>query len=449
MPLDEPRTSHASWPQDLAEWLATAGLFLSVTLVCAKFQPLVSHNEGFGWDGVHYARMTVQMSAGRRPTEWMAYIHRLGPPYLVSLLPIREVSDIRDHFQMLAILANAAVVVLLAFFLRAHVQNAFCRLLAIGLFVTHWLSPVRLAWYAPVHVDYLANVCLVLGLLLAEASARRRSRALALLLTLLALLAMTVHNTFVVVALAYCFTCNPIGRRREHVDAREGAVATRRPIFPPLAALPFMACVAGIIAVRWYALELDPVENRFQLPKAVQIPPLRRLWDYPLVWFIVFGPAMALLLFDVRHVLRFLVEHQHLAVYVLAYAALGLVGSTDAERYLFWAFPVVYLLIALAVERHAPRLRQRPVVATLVAILLLGGQSLTHRVFWSLPDGASTPPWPPLLTPWGSQFPIAHLSTYAGDRAVLILMLVEYTIWAAALLCLLMLRRTRAPTTPG
>jgi hypothetical protein len=58
----------------------------------------------------------------------------------------------------------------------------------------------------------------------------------------------------------------------------------------------------------------------------------------------------------------------------------------DTERYLFWAMPVVYVLIGRALEQVLPVLA-RPLLA-----LLIVGQVLAERVFWAIPQpGANDP----------------------------------------------------------
>ncbi|MDP1571537.1 MAG: hypothetical protein Q8L86_16205, partial [Vicinamibacterales bacterium] len=99
-----------------------------------------------------------------------------------------------------------------------------------------------------------------------------------------------------------------------------------------------------------------------------------------LTWFLTFGPLVAVVAYDWRATRRFLATRPDLAVLLAGCFALAYVGGHDTERYLFWAMPVVYLLIGLSLERQA-RLLSGMVIALLVA-----GQALAQRVFWPVPD---------------------------------------------------------------
>ena len=61
--------------------------------------------------------------------------------------------------------------------------------------------------------------------------------------------------------------------------------------------------------------------------------------------------------------------------------ALSFIGGSDTERFAFWTLPVVYLLLARAIERHREILRSIPLVAAFATV-----QAVSARLFWGIPD---------------------------------------------------------------
>ena len=103
--------------------------------------------------------------------------------------------------------------------------------------------------------------------------------------------------------------------------------------------------------------------------------------QYVMGWLTAFGPVIAVVLYDWRRALRLLADHEWLAALMAGCAALSLVGGSDTERFAFWSLPVVYLLLARAIEHHAGVLRSRVLIAALVI-----SQAIAARVFWGIPD---------------------------------------------------------------
>jgi hypothetical protein len=103
--------------------------------------------------------------------------------------------------------------------------------------------------------------------------------------------------------------------------------------------------------------------------------------SYLLAWLTVFGPLIALPLYDWRRSARFLAEHEALLAFLSATAVLAWIGGADTERFLCWVMPVVYVLVGTSLERHWDALTWRP-----LAIALVLSQAVAARVFWSIPD---------------------------------------------------------------
>jgi hypothetical protein len=100
-----------------------------------------------------------------------------------------------------------------------------------------------------------------------------------------------------------------------------------------------------------------------------------------LVWFIAFGPLIAVVAYDWRATVAFLKQRIDLAALPVLCVVLSYIGGHDTERYLFWSMPVIYLLIARSLERHRALL-----LAPAIIVVLLVAQVLSQRVLWAVPD---------------------------------------------------------------
>jgi hypothetical protein len=105
------------------------------------------------------------------------------------------------------------------------------------------------------------------------------------------------------------------------------------------------------------------------------------LFTWVLAWFFTFGPVLAIVAYDWRRAVGFLADRRDLAVFLAFFAALSYAGGTDTERLLFWAMPVVYVLIGRAIEAEPRLFADWRVIAVLAA-----AQAVSARVFWPIPN---------------------------------------------------------------
>lgn len=312
------------------------------------------------WDADHYFLMTQQLAAGDTVTAAAPYAYRMLAPWIVAQCCA---GDIQRGFLFLNLAAGASLAVLLAWWLRGFVQSAGIRLLIVAAFALQWHAPLRFAFYYPVYIDPLFQVFLLAALIVGERLMTRSTATAGAAYAVLVAAGTYAREVMLVVP----------------VCALAGAVVARRP--SRSYAWPVLALAAGIAAYMAARVNTDPVGGyRFLDAIALHLAnkPIESL---ALVWFIAFGPLLAVVLFDWRATLAFLSRRLDLALMPLAFVVLSYIGGHDTERYLFWAMPVVYLLIAQSLERH-----RALVSAPLLAGLLIASQALSQRVFWPVPD---------------------------------------------------------------
>ena len=419
-----------------------AVVFVLVNLAGALFQKQITYNGGKAWEGEFYYDVAEQYTQGKwRVASEAPLVYRIGTPFLASLLHRRLFpGDLFLCFKIVNVTANALTLGLLILWLRRFVGDWRIRT-ALGLmFLLQWDTPTRWLYFYPAHTDPWMWVFLLAGLLAVERYREQPDTARMLLVAVLGAVGVAFREVVLVVPAAFLFVRNPV----------RGLSA--RPWFSALfdvprnarrEAVPLVAAVGALLAVRAVARQTN--DYSFAATAA------HFLYDKP--WpiylqsmFLAFGPVVWFPILYWRQARAFLADRQYLAVYLGAFALLGLIGGTDTERLLYWSMPVVYVLIGRTLEEQRAELL-RPwwlptcfVVAQLIA---------SRAVFWPIPDHPS--PYqnvPPVFTPFGRHVPFMELYSFFQSHSVQLASLAAYFA-VGALLALWLGRRRQAFGSPG
>lgn len=316
-------------------------------------------------DAAEYYRMARQMAAGAAPSAEVPYAYRLGVPWLVSRL---SPADPMAGFFAINVASGVLTAALLSLWLRHGVERLAVRLGLVTCFAAAWHGPVRYVHYNNGYVDPLYLVCVILALAAIESLNHHESRMTLAVLTALSMAGTFVRETMILLPVSAMVAAGPAVR----------AGASWRAALRPWSRMWPVVAAAAAIATTHLVVTAEP-ERSFVGAAAQWVR--KGPSAYVLAWFTAYGPVLAVLLFDWRNVGRDLGVRRHLAAYLGLCAVLALVGGSDTERFLFWAMPVVYLLIGRAVERRLPVMR-----GPLVAGALLVAQAVSARVFWAIPD---------------------------------------------------------------
>jgi hypothetical protein len=145
---------------------------------------------------------------------------------------------------------------------------------------------------------------------------------------------------------------------------------------------------------------------------------------------VAYGPILVLLLYNWRKTASFLAASQFMLVYLIGISVLAWIGGTDTIKFLYWAMPVVYLLIGIALE-------DRKNLLTLPLIVVLAvSQLLSERIFWTIPDYPSQySSYLTLLTVIGSKIQYLDLSPSHGSRDIQVISFIQYLALSSLILC--------------
>jgi hypothetical protein len=402
----------ATRPRLLIELLFAAALFLLADLAIAATQPLIAVNGGKGYDGVSYYTVAEQLVAGTRPTEEAPFVYRLGTPFLAATIAPR---DLIAGFTIVNAAANALTAMVFFLWLRPFVPDARIRLVLLASFVLMWHGPIRFFHFYPVSAEHLTYAVNMVGLAGAYALRDRISLRLVGLLALLAVVGAVIRETALLASAALPFVRNPL------------RFAGRVPTAPILLFVPIAAGAIALVAVHSAAAQT----NSFGFTQAIVVwvtekSPL----VYALGWWIGYGPLLALPIITWRRSLAFLAANQLLAAFLAACAVLGWVGGQDTERYVFWAAPVVFVLIGRAIPEIVA-LGSRAVV-----VVVFAAQAVAERVALVIPQPAEFDPvildrdrhvdFLVALTPLGSRVEYFDLWSFWMPRLAKVILLGEY-----------------------
>jgi hypothetical protein len=407
------------------ELIAILFVFVVVNITSQVFQNPITYNNGRGWDGVAYYRVAEQFADGHLPSADAPYVYRIGTPLLASKV---SKSDLLFGFKVQNILANLVTAVLLTLWLRRHLGDWKIRTLLVTLFLVQWHGPTRWVYFYPAYTDPWLFAIILAGLTCIQEAVARPTFVLVSCLSLVALAGALFRETAIIIGIAFVFATNPVAFSRDFFDAMAKLKLSqvfKRPALIYYAPLAFG--VLGLFATHMIASQT----NEFSFLKtAVMWAYLKPLLTYLHGWLIAYGPLLIIPIYNWRRTTSFLVNNQYMLMFLIGLATLGWIGGTDTERILFWAMPVVYLLIGKSIEDNAPLLKSPPLV-----IVLVISQLVSERIFWTVPDYPrefSTPI--PVLTLLSSKFQHLDLYSFHASRITQVISFSQYLALSVVLL---------------
>jgi hypothetical protein len=420
------------------EVLVAASMFVLVNVASAVFQPQISVNDGKGWDGAAYYAVAEEIVEGQTPAAESPFVYRVGTPFLTALL---FKNDLTLGFKAVNLLADALITLLLVVWLRRFLGDWRIRLGLVTAFLLQWHGPVRFLHFYPIATDHMFIAALLCGLLAIYSARLRLTWMLVAGVSLITVLGVTVRESGLLLGIVAPFAQNPIRLRLTQLRPAIWLV------------IPFVLGAAAFAAIHAVVTTTNTVASGASSAWLVPKSPAA----YLLGWWTAFGPLLVLPIFTWRPTLKFLREHQFMAVLLGILAILSSISSPrlqlelqDTERYLFWAMPVLYVLIGLALEETL-QLFTRPLLG-----LLIGGQMLAERAVWMIPQPGATDPSELfarsssavlLLTPLGKTVEYFDLFPSWMSQSYRFILLGEYFLLALVVIAALYWRsRSRLPT---
>jgi hypothetical protein len=372
----------------------SAGMILFFcSLVAAAYgltQDRIIFGHGYPYDGSTYMAMAEEVSQGEVISGSKPFVYRVGLPYLVgTFFP----NNLIEGFWYINLLFGALTLLLLGLFLSSFTRSTAAIFVALLLFVMNPLGPLRVTHFEPAWTDwpgvFIALLILYVGLRWPGFGLTKISA-----ITMLSFIGVLFREMVLIAPLS--LLCASVVNLR-HSAKMEWA--SRNAIVPCV--VPVAAALIGIFLTHFW---VQPLEEPF--------PYLKNLWDSPvggytflragfntaihnlfrpqrfvLAIFISYGPVISLLLVQWKTAfLEPLRRRPELAAFLVLDLILSIVGGGTPDRFLFWAFPVVLPLLAIAIDQL---FKLRPSVASVALMAsLLVAQILAFRAFAPIPNTA-------------------------------------------------------------
>lgn len=427
------------------ELLLTALLVLSVNFLSWQLQIQISHNDGQGMDGVEYFNMADAIANGQTPTARAPFVYRIGTPLLVAtFFPY----DLMKGFQYINIISGSLIPFALLFWISLYYRQRILRLLPVLLFSLTWHSPLRLSWYYPVHSDPLAVLLLVILLIMmyhlfSNDNNLKKKTKLMILFAITTILGVLVREICLVPALLYLLANIQISKRdstheyntqkfkeknsSNFIQNYKNFFRQFRRYLPNIQIfnkLSFIPVILGIVTIFTIKLFVESTVSYSFAGAAFSWIYRKSVLMYVHAWLIAFGPILFIIFIKYRTAIQFLKENKLSAYYLLIIAFMGLAGGSDTERIVFWAMPVVYLMIVRIISENVKLFSSKLIIAILGV-----AQIINMRVFWAIPDYPNEySSINPVLTPIGNKFPLLDLWTWHGDLKVNMISFAGYAV---------------------
>jgi hypothetical protein len=314
------------------EWVWVAGMWIVGAALLAGLQPVTTFSNGLGYDGVSYHAVASRLLTHQEPQAAAPFVYRVGTPWLAASVTRLTGWPLITSFERVNLAASLGGALLLMRWLRRHVSNGRGRWLVLIFFLSEPHSPLRSTFFYPVNVDPLATMFLLAGLNLIDWIRSRPTLLRIACMGAVVMIGVTVREVVLVAAVALMFTRLDSG----------GSLARLRLSIPLACGL---LAFAGVRA--WVVVEPSPYSFlsgvfywlRWKTPAQLMLAPL-----------LVFGPLIVLPLWFSGE-LRSLKVRLDWLVYLACFGALAWIGGSDTERILVFGSPVVWLLIAAALNR--------------------------------------------------------------------------------------------------
>jgi len=420
------------------EILIISVIFFTICLIY-RGQQRITLNEGKGWDGIYYYKMTEQIQAGVRPVAGeLPFVRRVGTPFLIAAYSNFTGKNILDSALYINLIGAFITVVLLFFWLKLFFEEFWICALLCFLFMMAWYAPVRYSFYVPLTSDAWGAVWFVGGLLLLhgvrKSYSNKNNRAFIIYITAYALviaIGTLFRESNAILCVLPFFVLNPF----KNVHFSSGAVKISHGIqllkktgklyfiwqtlflFIPLI---FILLINMMIRKLTVVTDLNGYSY---LQNVLSWFFTKSLPEYLLGVLIAFGPVILLVPFFYRQYKSLLWERQELGVLLIISLLFGFIGGTDTERILLMSgFPVILLLLGISIKGIFNSSQRW----WLYVLFIL--QTISFRFFWSLPDhtvkSGHTPI--PFFGLMSNHFKYLYLYSHFSNYLLGLLLLIEY-----------------------
>ncbi len=410
-------------------------LFIVICFIY-KGQQRVTLNNGQGWDGSYYYKITEQIQQGENPIVGdLPYIKRIGTHFLVGTYSKITGIDLLDSALLINLIGTFITVILLMFWLRIFIDVFWIRGILLLLFMMAWFVPLRFLFFYPMTTDAWGSVWFVGGLLLLHFIRKSYNNSKNIFWYVLAFsVVVSVGSLFresnSVLALALFFIFNPL----KYLNISSKTITLSHGVkfikqiwnlyFVKQSLIFFIPIIfIGLINIIVSNFTVINISGHFYIATAFFWFCKKSLPQYLLGIFIAYGPLILLVPFFYKQFKSIFLEKQELLILLIIALIFGFIGGSDTERISFMSsFPIIFVLIGLSIK-YIFYSTQR---WWLYALFIL--QTIAYRFYWSLPDYPSEIKHVPIpfISLMSNHFQNLYLYSQHGNYLLNTILLIEY-----------------------
>jgi len=382
--------------QIVLEFLIVIAVYLIVNLLNARYQSIITYNQGTGWDGQDYFTVAQQLAHSQTPAARSPFVQRLGTPFVVSqLFP----DDILHGFFLVNRVAGALLTLLMLFWLHLYLRNWKVRVLLMILFITQWHNWIRFIYFYPVHVDPWAQVFILTGLIVLHYRNRMPLNLQVALLSLLTAVGVFFRETVLIISFVFYALHFPWKQVLNFTAELRDDFSRLKPVpvivknifnralawFKSVNFRIYIPLLVGLIGILVCKSIVQPTRHSSFFNAALFWIYSKSLMVYLHSCFIAFGPLVVLFIFRWKKSVQFLKEENSHLIFLLTILVLTYVGGEDMYRFFYWSVPVTLVVLGKLLEKDRQLLslltRSPLLIATFVLL-----QAISQRFFWTVPD---------------------------------------------------------------
>lgn len=420
-------------------------------IICAVYsgQKRATLNNGQGYDGVWYYKISEQISNGTYPVVGeKPFIKRVGTFFLIGNYSRLTGLDLLDSALHVNLVGYFIATILLMFWLRIFIDVFWIRQILLLLFMMAWFAPLRYTFFLPMASDAWGAVWFMGGLLLLKIIRKLHDDDRNILWYVISFsMVVALGNLFreanAVLALALFFVMNPLKCLNISSDTMSISHGIkfinqiRKLYFVKKSAvllLPILTIFLVNFIVSNYVIMInDQYVYHGYFLEALRWSFNKSFPTYLVSIFNTYGPLILLTPYFYKQFQPFFMKNQELLFLLICSFILGFIGGADTERIVFMlGFPFVFVLIGLSIKSVFNSMQRW----WLYILFFL--QTIAYRFYWNFHDIPNDVDYPiPFFTIMRTEFQTRFLLAQHGSNVINSILLIEYILLSLATLYIL------------
>lgn len=409
--------------------LLALSLMLAIAAAYVSTQDQIMLGDGRPWDAAFYYDMAKQVAADDKISTIKPFVFRLALPYLVGkIFP----NDIMLGFKVINLTFGVLTLGLLFTLLTTVTRNWSVISLMCLLWILNPKAPFRLIPFYPALTDPPA-LFFMAAILLIQHKIPSHSFGKLFLVGILTFIGVLFREIVLVASLSIAYA--------EWIRLkRTGDALTISDFF---SMLPIAMGLLGIVLTHRMVL-VSEVSGYTYTYFGAAMEMIRFNLKHPQVFILAFimayGPIITVILVapwqPVKNLLK---QRPELQAFIFLVMVLALIGGHHTDRFWYWGFPVILLLIALSLDKLATIYPGYPLMPLIVSVII--AQGLAFRIFGLIPNAIANPddsvtPQLWVFAPYGSGINHSHMyAAFMGIHSCW-MVLAEYFIFTVWILIL-------------